>query len=225
LSADICCVAFDAVGTLIYPEPSVSHAYWDIGRFYGSRLTPEEVRVRFQTTFQDLASGVRRDYSTSELEERERWKQIVAAVLTDVNDIDHCFEQLHAHFAKPSSWRCFPDVSETLETLDTRGIQILVASNFDERLNRLCDEMQALRLIRRRVISASIGWHKPSRQFYSRLIRDAGCAPANILMVGDDHDNDVRAAREAGLRAVLIDRQGLATNDVLTDLRQILSMK
>ncbi|MDB5388188.1 MAG: dUMP phosphatase [Planctomycetaceae bacterium] len=218
----ITCVAFDAVGTLIYPEPSVSKVYWQIGSQYGSKYTLDEVQIRFQQTFQDLASGTRNDYSTSEAEEFERWRQIVQRVLSDADDIDRCFEQLHAHFALPCAWRCFPDVAETLHGLTSNGIKILVASNFDARLNALCDQMPELNLVRERVISACIGWHKPSPGFYSELVKLADRSASEILMVGDDLENDVIAARASGLQAVLIDRSGVAENGVITDLRQIL---
>jgi putative hydrolase of the HAD superfamily len=224
VNSKITCVAFDAVGTLIYPEPSVSKAYWNVGQQFGSKLALDEVRSRFQRAFQDLAGGPRNDYSTNESEEFERWRQIVQVVLSDADDLDQCFERLYAHFASPTAWRCFPDVAETLQNLVATGIDGLVASNFDERLNSLCDQLPELKPLRRRLISAQIGWHKPSPHFYSQLVRLADCAPAQILMVGDDWDNDVLAARNAGLRALLIDRSSTTRDDTLTDLRQILNI-
>lgn len=218
----ISCVAFDAVGTLIYPEPSVSRAYWQIGQRFGTRMTLEAVSAAFHVAFNKFASGVRKDFSTSEVEERERWRLIVQDTLPDVIDPTACFDELHAHFAKPTAWRSFPDVAETLQALTQRGIQIVVASNFDERLHPVCDELPELKLLQRRIISASIGWHKPSPQFYDHLVREAECPPEQILMVGDDWLNDVVSAREAGLQAVLIDRKRPAeSQDVITDLRHL----
>lgn len=224
MNSKLTCVAFDAVGTLIYPEPSVSKAYWNVGQQFGSKLTLDEVRSRFHGAFQDLASGSRNDYSTSEAEEYERWRQIVRVVLSDADDLDQCFELLYAHFAAPTAWRCFPDVANVLQSLLQSGIDLMVASNFDERLDALCDQLPDLQPLRRRVISAQVGWHKPSQQFYSQLVTLANCPPAQILMVGDDWDNDVLAARNAGLAAMLIDRSGTATDDVVTDLGQILDV-
>jgi putative hydrolase of the HAD superfamily len=221
VNSKVSCVAFDAVGTLIYPEPSVSKAYWQIGQQFGSKLTPDDVRGRFQKAFQELARGPRNDYSTSEAEEFERWRQIVHAVLTDVDDINRCFETLYAHFAQPTSWRCFPDVAATLTRLVATGIDVLVASNFDQRLHALCDQLPELQPLRRRAISAQIGWHKPSPHFYSRLVALAEHPADQILMVGDDRDNDVIAAQKAGIPALLIDRSGTSSNGTITDLRQI----
>lgn len=220
-TSPIRCVAFDAVGTLIYPEPSVSKVYWNTGQRFGSQQTLDQVRTRFQQVFQDMAAGVRGDYSTSEIEEKERWRQIVGQVLFDVQDQEACFAALHAHFGQPAAWRTFPDVAETLRELDSRGVEVLVASNFDERLHPLCDELPDLRPLRKRVVSASIGWHKPSVNFYTRLVEIAGCAAEQILMVGDDLENDVVAARDSGLQAVWINRDGDVSATSITDLRQL----
>ncbi len=215
------CVAFDAVGTLIYPEPSVSKAYWNVGREYGSRQTLEQVRSGFNSVFHELSQGVRGDYSTSEVEEKARWRQIVERVLCDVQDLDNCFETLHRHFGQPGAWRAFADVAEAVDTLVARGVEVLVASNFDERLHPICDVLPELRHLRRRVVSASIGWHKPSVNFYAHVVDVAGCPADQILMVGDDLENDVTAARVSGLRAVLIQREGDGAAHTVTDLRQL----
>lgn len=218
------CVAFDAVGTLIYPEPSVSQVYWSVGQQYGSQLSPDAVRTGFYRAFEDLARGIRGDYSTSESEERERWRQIVHQVLPDVHDADGCFEQLHWHFGQPAAWRAFPDVAETLSHIQARGLQLMVASNFDERLHPLCDALPELKPLQQRVISACVGWHKPSPHFYTQVIAAAGCPPESILMVGDDLENDVTSAQASGLQAIWIERRQAQTPQSISDLRQLLEL-
>ena len=44
--------------------------------------------------------------------------------------------------------------------------------------------------------------------FFEEVIRKAGCAPAQILYVGDDRRNDYDGARNAGMEAVLLDPKG-----------------
>ena len=41
-------VAFDAVGTLIYPTPTVTESYYLFGKKHGSSLTRNEVKRRFK---------------------------------------------------------------------------------------------------------------------------------------------------------------------------------
>src|SRR5262245_32838624 len=108
-------VFFDAVGTLIHPDPPAAVAYAEVGRGFGSQLTLDEVRHRFIAAFRaeeqrDLAEGLR----TSEEREVQRWQHIVAWVLDDVRDREGCFRDLYAHFGGPQSWRCEAGAAETI---------------------------------------------------------------------------------------------------------------
>lgn len=58
------------------------------------------------------------------------------------------------------------------------------------------------------VVGSSQRWGvaKPDPAFFQRLIAEAGCAPGEIVYVGDRVDNDVLPAIAAGLRAIHIAR-------------------
>ena len=122
--SQVLCVAFDAVGTLIYPDPPVAEVYARVGRKYGSRLSEEEIRTRFREAFRAVYSGSLTP--TDELLERSRWREIVLGVFKfhDLKKTEDCFEELFAHFAKPEAWRCYPDVGETLSELAARGYAV-----------------------------------------------------------------------------------------------------
>lgn len=44
---------------------------------------------------------------------------------------------------------------------------------------------------------------KPDKNFFDAVVRSTGVLPENILMVGDDIDNDIKGAMDSGLKAVL----------------------
>lgn len=50
----------------------------------------------------------------------------------------------------------------------------------------------------------AIVFGKPNRVFFQMALQDAGVAPSEALMVGDDVRNDVLAAQELGLHAALV---------------------
>lgn len=204
------CIALDAVGTLIYAEPSVSAAYAQHGQRFGSRLSSEEVKVRFAEAFRraDESAAVRfgKPGRTNEDHEHEFWRQVVQDVLPDVTDQSACFAELFEHFGQPKSWRCFDDVDSTLQELQRRGYRVLIASNFDARLNRVCDGLSELRDVRCRVISSLVGYRKTHRGFYEAVVEAAECDPSEVLMIGDDLVNDVESARVAGIAAVHLER-------------------
>jgi len=196
---------FDAVGTLLHPEPSAPAVYAAVGRRFGSRLDEAAITGRFRAAFRrqeemDYANDLRTD------EEREvaRWRAIVPEVLDDVTDAEACFAELYAHFARADAWRCVLETAEVLETLAARGHVLGIASNFDHRLRGLVEHLPALCAVRHLVISSEIGWRKPASGFFAEMCRQAGSPPEQILYVGDDVVNDYDGARAAGLLAVLL---------------------
>jgi putative hydrolase of the HAD superfamily len=219
------CIAFDAVGTLIRPTPPAGEVYHRVGRRFGSRLPADEIVRRFGQAFRDSEqadAGLR--LVTSEAREKERWREIVAAVIDDVADTAGCFADLFGHFARPDSWSCFDEAPVVLARLHAQGYRLAIASNFDSRLHAVCDGFAALRDVDLRIISSEVGYRKPGRAFFEALVARAGCDAREVLMVGDDFANDIAGAREAGLQAVLINRRGSAEPGEIGNLLDLLQL-
>jgi putative hydrolase of the HAD superfamily len=226
-------VAFDAVGTLIHPAPSAAAVYHRVGLRHGSRLVAEEVAHRFRDVFARLAqspdldcgcSEAEEPWHTCEVRERLRWRRIVGSVLDDVLTSNECFEELFAHFGQPHNWACFPEVGSALRELRRARFRLAVCSNFDARLNAVIDGTPELAPIELRVISSEVKYRKPSGRFFEALTRTANCAASQILFVGDDPDNDVAAAKAAGLWARQIDRgDGPRRNQTLQSLDELVA--
>jgi putative hydrolase of the HAD superfamily len=196
-------LAFDAVGTLIVPEPPVTGVYPAVGWRHGSRRTPMEILFNFHLAFRredewDQQHG----WQTTESRERERWRRIVAAAFDDI-DSARCFEELFEHFAQPTAWRCRPEVGPVLTALAGRGLRLALASNNDQRLRRIVAGLPELQPLDRLVISSEVGWRKPAPEFYAALVRTLACPPEEVLFIGDNRVNDFEGPRAAGLRAVL----------------------
>lgn len=206
-SPPITWILFDAVGTLIYPTPSVGEAYWKVGQRFGSRLSAAEVGKRFQREFdRAFSSDEPARFVSSEQIERARWQQIVERVLDDVRDREQCFAAVYDHFAQSSAWKLFDDVPEILRRLQGTGYKLAIASNFDHRLHDVTQGNDVLNRFDAVLTSAELGFRKPARQFFEELGRRLNSTPYEMLMVGDHPVHDVAAARSAGLKAVLIDR-------------------
>lgn len=201
--AQVVCIAFDAVGTLIYPDPPVAEVYARVGTKYGVPLSPSDVRERFWDAFRQEYENLS---TTSESEERLRWRRIVERVF-GLQDSEPCFEELFEHFGQAGSWRCFPDVEETLSVLAERGLELVLASNFDSRLHAICEGHPALQNLGTRIISSEVGSFKPHTAFYEALLNQTGFVAQEVLMVGDDWKNDVVGAAEMGLQTVYLNRK------------------
>jgi putative hydrolase of the HAD superfamily len=207
---DVRAVFFDAVGTLIHPEPSAASVYAAVARSLGSRLTEAEIASRFRAAFAreeafDRANGLR----TSEGREGRRWRHVVAEVLPDVCDGERCFEELFAHFARPDAWRLDPGAGAVIGELARRGLVLGMASNYDGRLRSVAAGWPELRPLHHLVISSEVGWRKPAPEFFAALCERTGLGPGEVLFVGDDRVNDYDGATAAGLRAMLVGGTGL----------------
>jgi putative hydrolase of the HAD superfamily len=205
-------IVFDAVGTLIHPEPSAPEIYHRIGRLHGSRRTLEEIAWRFREAFEAEEEVDRRNgHVTSEAREVERWRKIVTSVLDDVVDAEKCFRALYEHFGEGRTWRCGP-AGKALEVLRKRGYKLAIASNYDHRLRRVLAALEEAIPIQDIVISAEIGWRKPAREFFLAVAKRLGLPAQEVLHVGDDEENDYMGARSAGFHAILLPQR--ATADV-----------
>src|SRR5262249_47928715 len=160
-------IFFDAVGTLIHPEPPAPEVYQAVGQRYGSAVPSGDIRRRFSAAFQqEDAQDRAADWQTSEAREVERWRRIVAGVLDDVSDPVACFRELFDHFSRAEAWQCDPDAELVLQQLAARGYQLGMASNYDKRLRGVAAGLPALREIQHLVISSEVGWRKPAGQFF-----------------------------------------------------------
>jgi putative hydrolase of the HAD superfamily len=203
-------VVFDAVGTLMVPRPAAHIVYHRVGQLHGSRHSVDQVRRRFERLVQLASAGSdRSDWSTSPADERERWRQIVVGVFDDVPTAgDVIFPLLWQHFASPCNWQVNTQVAPLWQQLRDHGIRIAIASNFDERLERLCEQLWPLRSAEFVFHSARLGVRKPGTAFFSRIQQQLAVPCQALTMVGDDLHSDYVGAIQAGWGAIWLDRHG-----------------
>ena len=200
-------VAFDAVGTLIYAEPSVTATYCRVlNELSGSPVDESFVRKVLGIRLAERSSH--ENLRTNEDSERQYWYDLIAELVPDANRVDACFDSLYRHFGIASNWRCYHDVAGTLNALKSAGLQLVLASNFDERLNAVCTGLEELQGISSVIISSEVGWRKPAPTFFDIVCQQTNCRPEEILFVGDDLINDIHGAKQAGMATAWIDRKG-----------------
>lgn len=203
-------VLFDAVGTLIEPDPPVAEAYQAAGRRYGSHLSCEEILRRFRSAFarQERLDEMEFFGRTDEPRERRRWQTIVAEVFDDVADSTRLFNDLWRHFAMSDHWRLCAGAADCWRELTERGLMLGIASNFDARLERICQGLEPLAECRWLFVSSRLGVRKPNPAFFDAVAKRLNAPPERILLAGDDLNNDYFAAQAAGWQSVLIDPSG-----------------
>ena len=230
-NASIRAVYFDAAGTLIKPARRVGESYAAIAAKYGKTVSPGDLFERFRISFDDAPRLAFPDAAPDEVDKLERdwWKKLVAQVFEPWGRFDNFedyFAELFAYFAEPSAWNLYPEVLDTLSALHQRNVTLAVISNFDSRLVRILKGLGASSWFADIFVSSRVGYAKPDRQIFDRALGRHGVRAQNALHVGDSETNDLHGARNAGLNALLIDRNQPADRrapDRIASLREIVA--
>jgi HAD superfamily hydrolase (TIGR01662 family) len=102
------------------------------------------------------------------------------------------------------AYRLYPDAQPALQELRGRGYRIGLAANQRDWAEAVLQEAG----VSADFVGLSAAWgvHKPSPEFFARVVAEAGVEPEEIAYVGDRVDNDVEPALAAGMIAVHIRR-------------------
>jgi len=104
----------------------------------------------------------------------------------------------------------YPDSAPALRALRAAGFRLVVVSNWDHSLHERLDELGLAPLLDGAVASAELGAAKPDAAMFVRGLAYAGARADDAWHVGDDVAADVEGALAAGVRPVLVDRDGRA---------------
>jgi len=200
-------VFFDAVGTILFPDPPVSRVYGRIAQEFGGDVPdPDQLRQQFRASFKLEEERDRlAEWRTSEDWEVTRWRRIVGSCMKNVSDAEGAFQALFQHFATSEAWKLHPETDAVLSELERRGLVIGMGSNYDARLQSVVAGHEPLKKLQHVVISSLVGWRKPGRGFFDAVHEATGLPAESILFVGDDVQNDYEGAKAVGMRVVLLD--------------------
>lgn len=119
----------------------------------------------------------------------------------------------------------FPEVPGVLSALARRGLRRGVVSNWDLSLREVLARLQVLEQFDLVLPSALAGCTKPDPALFRQAAARLGLPPPAILHIGDSYERDVIPARQAGLQARLLRRDGASGQDgELQDLTQVLDL-
>jgi len=107
----------------------------------------------------------------------------------------------------------YADAAPTLATLREAGIRLAVVSNWDCSLAGVLSQVGLGAALDEVVVSAREGITKPDPRIVTLALERLRRAHHEAIFVGDSLETDVAAARDAGVRPVLIDRFGPGSGD------------
>jgi putative hydrolase of the HAD superfamily len=130
----------------------------------------------------------------------------------------------YATIILPGSHEPYPETAEVLAAVDGLGIRQLVLSNHVWELPEICCAHGFVPPLTEVLTSARLGVEKPHPEAYAAAIAAAGCAPGEILFVGDTYEADVAGPERAGMQALLVRRPHPAARRYADDLRGVLPL-
>jgi putative hydrolase of the HAD superfamily len=190
-------VFLDALGTLVELEPPWESLRARVPAEVSDERLEQALRAEM-AYYRDHAHEGRDEASLADL--RERCAAIVSERLGVEVTVDELVEAIR--------FDAYPDAVPALRELRERGRRLVVVSNWDYALPRVLERCGIDGLLDGTVTSAQTGSRKPDPAIFRAALELSGCAPDEALHVGDTPEEDVDGARAAGIRALLIDRDG-----------------
>jgi putative hydrolase of the HAD superfamily len=189
-------VFLDALGTLVDLEPPWVHLAEELGIDADQRLVGA-VRAEMGYYKQHAHEGT----DTEALADlRARCAEVLSHELGREVSVEQMMGAIR--------FRAYPDASPALSELRSRGLRLVCVSNWDISLPDVLARCGLLGAIEGVVSSAGVGARKPDPAIFEAALEVAGVRASEALHVGDTPDEDVAGARAAGIRVLLLDRDG-----------------
>ena len=190
-------VLLDALGTLVELEPPFDRLAAALGG--GVPHDRVERAMRAEMAYYRAHSHEGRDAaSLADLRRRS------ARVLSDEIGTEVPVETMMSAIR----FRAYPDAAPSLRGLRDRGLRLVCVSNWDCSLPEVLAGVGLAALLDGVVASATAGARKPDPAIFELGLAEAGCQPEEAVAVGDTPEEDLAGAAAAGVRGLLIDRDG-----------------
>jgi putative hydrolase of the HAD superfamily len=195
-------VLLDALGTLVRLEPPVPALRAELRRV--GIEADEETAAR--AIGAEIAYYLEHHMEGSDRESLEGLRDRCADELAAVLGVEGA--RVRGPMLASLRFTPFPDVPPALRLLRERGARLVIASNWDCSLPEWMEEAGLLELLDGAASSAVAGEPKPGPAVFRRALEIAGVPAGEAVHVGDSLEGDVEGARAAGIRAILVVRDG-----------------
>ena len=203
-------VLFDVDFTLFRPGPELGpEGYRRLGERHGLALEPDRYPEAREAAISTLQG--RRDL----VHDEEVWiaftEHIVRGMGGDADGARECATDMVREWERHDNFTLYEDALPVLDDLRSRGIRLGLISNGQRDLEEFAVhhglEVDAI------VGSLAHGRIKPDPSIFLAALAALEAAPDETVMVGDSYEDDIEGARALGIRAILLDRDGLRPDE------------
>jgi HAD superfamily hydrolase (TIGR01662 family) len=199
-------VLLDVDFTLFRPGPELGPlGYQRIGARHGLTLDPER-----HASARDAALGELRRHPEL-VHDDEIWIRFTEAIVVGMGGdpvlARACAVDLVGQWERHENFFLYEDALPALALLREHGLRIALVSNGQRDLDEFARHHRLD--VDVCVGSRAHGRVKPHRSIFEAALAALGAAPADAAMVGDSYADDIEGARALGMRAILLDREGI----------------
>lgn len=204
-----CYVFFDVDDTLIEWTIRWPEAFAQAAGEVGVEISPDDSLAALNTGLSTFYNDLVRQHADDE-DDRAFWLAYDGRLLETLgvkHDLRRATERVIELLTHPTSRRLFPDVPDVLDSLSQAGAKLGIVTGRP----RAAPDLEALgvRSYFHPLIDAFSARSSKDEGHMFRLAAEAAAAhDAPAWHVGDSYQADVLGARAAGLRPVLLDRDG-----------------
>ncbi len=215
-------IFFDAVGTLFAVKGSVGQIYSQAAQHFGVTVASEALDLAFHQVFSATPAAA---FPGSEPDqrlalERHWWYAVVEKTfleagqeLSAFSDFAGYFNYVYDLFATQHPWLLYEDTLSALETLQTQSLCLCIISNFDSRLLQVLAALDLEHYFTHVTISTQVGAAKPDPQIFEYALAQLP-TPIQALHVGDSRSQDYWGAKQSGLQALWLNRDGMTSEQI-----------
>ncbi len=202
-------VLFDLGGTLIENVLNPFETFQKILENRGIRVTVEDVERAFTATGEELGDRfVQLAGKIPFIELYRTWNLYVLKVL-GVED-ENLAKKVNEQWLNVCGIAVYSDVPEILVYLRERGIKTGIISNaYEEEIYQICEMADMDTNLFDVIVGAdTVENMKPGPEIFLHALHVLGVAPEEAIYVGNSLEKDYRGAEKAGLKPVLLLREG-----------------
>jgi len=199
-------VLFDVDFTLFRPGPELGpEGYRRVGERHGLQLDPDLYGAARAAAIEEL----QRNHEL--VHDEEIWiaftEQIVLGMGGDPAGARPCATDMVREWERHENFSLYEDALPALDELRRHDLKIGLISNGQRDLDEFAThhdlDVDAI------VGSKAHGRVKPHASIFIAALRALDVTPEEVTMVGDSYEDDIEGARAIGIRAILLDRDGL----------------
>lgn len=167
---------------------------------------------KFWHKYHDIEPGLFRQFTTKAITLEEyrirRYSDVLANLKINSNDVAYKLNEIYINAANVVI-NLFEDTIPIVNHLKEQGIKVVILSNGPRDGQQLKFQSLGLQnIIDKFYISEVIGFSKPSKESFNHVLSDNNISADEAVMIGDSIEYDINGATQAGIHAVLLDRNG-----------------